>query len=236
MEFCSGRYRTRFWLCIGQMQVAWEECYREFPQLAEMIDEEKLKMIEDDEYLTNFEPIIKLATELANKEEDEVDFQTNIKQPNEMENKMTNENVIPVPEAVEAPVVEAPVEEKQNICGIREIKTYQADDGRKVQILSKVNSTKTNGPLAANFDTNKDDIFVGSCLFNHQAVGPQQIVFEIKDVTNYIEAFDKFDEYAEPAIKESAENINKQIQERMKENPPQPQILTPDKKVVTVGQ
>ena len=139
-----------------------------------------------------------------------------------------NSNAIPIPNEQPVDLVQDDPQ-KDKFCDVREIKTYQADDGRKVQILSKVDSVKVNGSLAANFDINKEDIFVGSCLFNHPAVGPQQIIFEIKEVKNYLEAFDQFDKFAEPAIKEAAENINKQIQEKMKQNPPQPQIATPNK-------
>ena len=87
MEVATGRYPNRFWLCIGEMVVAWEECYRKFPELAEMIDNERIKMIEDDSYFTDFVPIIEFATELANKEQDEEENEEeNIKPPTNMEN------------------------------------------------------------------------------------------------------------------------------------------------------
>ena len=61
----TGRYPARFWKCIGQMALGWEEAYRDFPELSSAIDEEKKKMIEDETYLTDFDILIDFATQLA---------------------------------------------------------------------------------------------------------------------------------------------------------------------------
>jgi len=68
LESLTGRYPARFWKCIGQMSLAFEESYRSYPEVAKIIDSEKRKMIEDEDYLTDFDPLIDMVTSIANKE------------------------------------------------------------------------------------------------------------------------------------------------------------------------
>ena len=70
-EYATGDYDVHFWYAIGHMAEAESESMKEYPELAAVIREERIKMIDDAAYFTDFEPIIQAATILAEKEEGE---------------------------------------------------------------------------------------------------------------------------------------------------------------------
>ena len=105
---------------------------------------------------------------------------------------------------------------------IREIKTFQADDGRKIQVLQKIDNTPSRVGSTARFDVDKDSIFVGIVPFE-SPLGQHQANFLI-DTPTLKEAWIKFDELATPAVNEAAEEIQKYMDKQMEET--QPSIIT----------
>ena len=65
-EYATGRYPARFWKCIAQLSLAWEECFLEYPEIAKKIDFEKKKMVDDSTYWIDVEPLINEITETIN--------------------------------------------------------------------------------------------------------------------------------------------------------------------------
>ena len=64
-EFLRGDYDEHFWLAIGEMAEAEDECIVEYPQLAALIREERIKAMEEDDYFVDIVALIRETTKLA---------------------------------------------------------------------------------------------------------------------------------------------------------------------------
>lgn len=105
---------------------------------------------------------------------------------------------------------------------MRRKETYQSDDGRYVEVFTKVGEVEYQQEEGDDetSDFSKDEkIYVGVI---HIPVGPslKEIKFEIADVKTLEDAFDKFIKLAQPA----AEQFYKLLQEKMTQS--QSQIIT----------
>lgn len=67
-EYATGDYDVHFWYAVGHMAEAESECMGKYPELASAIREERIAMIDNNEYFTDFEPLIQAATILSNQE------------------------------------------------------------------------------------------------------------------------------------------------------------------------
>ena len=77
-EYATGDYDVHFWYAVGHMAEAESECIAGYPELAALIRAERIKMIENENYYTDFEPLIEMANKLAEgeiNEEQTVDAQ-----------------------------------------------------------------------------------------------------------------------------------------------------------------
>jgi len=102
----------------------------------------------------------------------------------------------------------------------RETKTYQADDGRKVQELKFSGSIGSKVGASPDLPFDKDDnadVFVGMNIVD-TPIGARQITFSITGVSNIQEAFDKYDEFYEEAFKVEMEEVQNIIQELINQN------------------
>ena len=50
-EFLSGDYNSHFWLAVGHMAEAESESVQDYPEIADMIREERCKAMSEEEYL-----------------------------------------------------------------------------------------------------------------------------------------------------------------------------------------
>lgn len=64
-ESATGDYPEHFWLAMGHMAEAESECMKDFPELAAYIRQERIEMIENDDYYTDFVELIRLANAAA---------------------------------------------------------------------------------------------------------------------------------------------------------------------------
>jgi len=64
-EYATGDYDVHFWYAIGHMAEAESESIAEYPELAALVRIERIKMMENEGYFTDFEPLIEMASKLA---------------------------------------------------------------------------------------------------------------------------------------------------------------------------
>jgi hypothetical protein len=70
-EYATGDYDVHFWYAIGHMAEAESESIAEYPEFAALVRAERIKMIETEGYFTDFEYLIEMASQLAEREIDE---------------------------------------------------------------------------------------------------------------------------------------------------------------------
>ena len=88
---------------------------------------------------------------------------------------------------------------------VREVKVYQTDDGRRIEVFSLCGSVKYihhEGEEIPNKGFSKEDtIYIGTVHIMTE-VGPREIKFEINGVKSKEEAFDRYHEIATLAVEE----------------------------------
>ena len=72
-EYATGDYDVHFWYAMGHMAEAESEVMADYPELAALIRIERVKMIDNEGYFTDFEPLIEMASKFA---EGEIDART----------------------------------------------------------------------------------------------------------------------------------------------------------------
>ena len=64
-EYATGDYDVHFWYAMGHMAEAESEVMATYPELAILVRAERVKMIDNDGYFTDFEYLIETASKLA---------------------------------------------------------------------------------------------------------------------------------------------------------------------------
>jgi len=100
------------------------------------------------------------------------------------------------------------------IVPVRELKVYQTDDGRRVEVFSSCGSVDAmqNTEKASREFSKQDNIYIGVVHIMTED-GPKEIKFEISDISTIEEAFGKYHEMAGKSIKEMEERWNEQQKE-----------------------
>jgi len=73
MESASGRYPANFWKGIGQLVLAEMHCIMRYPDLFKKIEAVRLRMMIDNDYWPDLDPLINLATKHAKQENNELE-------------------------------------------------------------------------------------------------------------------------------------------------------------------
>ena len=109
----------------------------------------------------------------------------------------------------------------------REIKTYQADDGRKIQQVSMGNKIKSSTGIVANFPFDQEKVynFVGTNVIP-SPLGNRLVSFVIPGANNIEEAFDLFDTYYKTAVEEETNKIRSELIQKQKLTESKSQIDT----------
>jgi len=104
----------------------------------------------------------------------------------------------------------------------REVKLYQSDDGRKIQVfkhLGEIESLIGNSPNLPFDPKDISEKYIGMNIVNHPAVGNRTISFIITGVSSVYEAFDSYDKFYKEAFEEDCKKVEKAIQDYMAKNP-----------------
>ena len=64
-EYATGDYDVHFWYAMGHMAEAESESMADYPELAALIRIERVKMIDNEGYFTDFESLIEMASKFA---------------------------------------------------------------------------------------------------------------------------------------------------------------------------
>ena len=97
---------------------------------------------------------------------------------------------------------------------MREMKVYQTDDGRRIEVFSLRGSVETlpDADKASKEFSKQENIYIGVAHIMTE-IGPKEIKFEMTDINTVEEAFGKYHETASQAVEEMKERWEEQQRE-----------------------